>query len=200
MKNNISLALNGVLLVAVIILFILVLGKKNQSSDQIIVKKGDSATIVSLPIAYVNIDSLLINYTFAKQANESLTKKQEDSRLTINSHQRELQGEMIEFQKKLENGAFLSRERAEQEQARLQKKQQDLQITADRLSQQIMEQQQKMSKQLSDTIKIFMKQFNKDGKYQVILSNTSNDNVLYAGDKYDITSEVVKQLNSRNKK
>lgn len=200
MKNNISLALNGVLLVAVIILFILVLGKKNQSSDQIIVKKGDSATIVSLPIAYVNIDSLLINYTFAKQANESLTKKQEDSRLTINSRQRELQGEMIEFQKKLENGAFLSRERAEQEQARLQKKQQDLQITADRLSQQIMEQQQKMSKQLSDTIKIFMKQFNKDGKYQVILSNTSNDNVLYAGDKYDITSEVVKQLNSRNKK
>ena len=123
MKNNISLALNGVLLVAVIILFILVLGKKNQSSDQIIVKKGDSATIVSLPIAYVNIDSLLINYTFAKQANESLTKKQEDSRLTINSRQRELQGEMIEFQKKLENGAFLSRERAEQEQARLQKKQ-----------------------------------------------------------------------------
>lgn len=200
MKSNLSLALNAVLLLAVIILFFLVLGKNGQCTDQTEAKQVGSSNLSSLPMAYVNIDSLLLNYTFAKQANEALTKKQEDSRLTINSRQRELQGEMIEFQKKLENNAFLSRERAEQEQARLQKKQQDLQMMADRLSQQIIDQQQKMSEQLRDTINSFMKQYNKDGKYQLILSNTSNDNVLYAGKKYDITSEVVKKLNERYKK
>ena len=35
---------------------------------------------------------------------------------------------MAEFQRKLENNAFLSRERAEQEQERLMRKEQDLQL------------------------------------------------------------------------
>ncbi|MFV0472165.1 MAG: OmpH family outer membrane protein [Paludibacteraceae bacterium] len=197
--KNLSLALNAILLIAVIILFYLVLGNKHQTTG-LIKAAGDSVRIDNLPIAYVNIDSLLLNYTFAKEANEVLTRKQEDSRLTINSRQRELQNEMVDFQKKLENGAFLSRERAEQEQVRIQKKQQDLQSTADRLSQQILEQQQKMSEQLRDTIDAFMKEYNKNGKYQLILSNTANDNVLYAGKQYDITSEVIEKLNGRFKK
>lgn len=200
MKNNLSLVLNAILLIAVIVLFVKVFSNKNQSAEPLLMKKGDSTVLANLPIAYVNIDSLLLNYKFAKNANEALTRKQEDSRATINSRQRELQGEMVDFQKKLENGAFLSRDRAEQEQIRLQKKQQDLQMTADRLTQQIMEQQQKMSEQLRDTINAFMKDYNKDGKYQLILSNTAHDNVLYAGKQYDITADVIKKLNERYKK
>lgn len=197
--KNLSLIFNAILLVAVIVLFILVLGNKKCGTETTTVKKGESASVTNLPIAYINTDSLLLNYTFAKNANEALTKKQEDSRLTINSRERELQGEMVNFQKKLENNAFLSRERAEQEQIRLQKKQQDLQQMAGRLSEQIMTQQQKVSEQLRDTINSFLKQYNKDGKYQIILSNTSNDNVLYAGKQYDITSDVIKKLNDRFK-
>ena len=197
--KNLSLILNAILLVAVIVLFILVLGNKKCGTETATIKKGDSTAVVNLPVAYINIDSLLLNYTFAKNANEALTKKQEDSRLTINSRERELQGEMVNFQKKLENNAFLSRERAEQEQIRLQKKQQDLQEMAGRLSEQIMTQQQKVSEQLRDTINSFLKTYNKDGKYQIILSNTSNDNVLYAGKQYDITNDVVKKLNDRFK-
>ncbi|MGC3977112.1 MAG: OmpH family outer membrane protein [Paludibacteraceae bacterium] len=200
--KNLSLILNAILLVAVIVLFVKVFGKGGQDdAGQVAVNEGGKASnITKLPIAYVNIDSLLLNYTFAKQANEALAKKQEDSRLTVNSRQRELQGEFIDFQKKLENNAFLSRERAEQEQLRLQKKQQDLQATTERLSQQIMEQQQKMSEQLRDTIDAFMKQYNKGGKYQLILSNTANDNILYAEKSYDITADVIKKLNERYKK
>ena len=69
-----------------------------------------------------------------------------------------------------------------------------------RLSQQLMEQQQKMSEQLRDTINAFMKDYNKDGKYQMIISNTANDNILYAGKTYDITSDVIKALNARYSK
>lgn len=197
--KNLSLIFNAILLVAVIILFILVLGNKKCGANTTVVKKGDSTLTLNLPIAYVNIDSLLLNYTFAKNANEALTKKQEDSRVTINSRERELQGEMVNFQKKLENNAFLSRERAEQEQARIQKKQRDLQEMAGKLSDQIMTQQQKMSEQLRDTINSFLKIYNKDGKYQMIISNTANDNVLFSDKKYDITNDVIKKLNERNK-
>ncbi|HLP04041.1 MAG TPA: OmpH family outer membrane protein [Paludibacter sp.] len=193
--KNVSLILNAILAVAVIVLFILVLGGKQTTEA-----KHEVAGKIAqgkLPIAYINVDSLLLNYQFAKEANESLIKKQEDSRLTINMNARQLQSEMAEFQRKLENNAFLSRDRAEQEQLRLQKKQQELQELDGRLSKQLLQVQQKMNEQLRDTINAFMKDFNKNHKYEMIISNTSNDNVLYASKGYDITEEVTKLLNER---
>ena len=150
-----------------------------------------------LPVAYINVDSLLIHYQFAKEANESLIRKQEDSRLKINTLARQLQGEMGDFQRKLENNAFLSRDRAQQEQTRLQKKQQELQEMDGNLSKQLVQVQQKMSEQLRDTINKFLKEYNRDGKYAIIFSNTSNDNILYADPQYDITAEITKLLNER---
>lgn len=198
--KNLSLVLNGILLVAVIILFILVLGNKSGKKVNEVAKKGDSAVVVELPIAYVNIDSLLLNYTFAKNANEALISKQENSRATLNQRARVLQTEMDEFNRKLENNAFLSRERAEDAQKSILKKQQDLQQLEGNLTQQLMEQQEKMNRQLRDTINAFFKEYNKNGKYELIISNTANDNVLFSKKTYDITNDVIVQLNARVKK
>ena len=195
--KNLSLIFNAVLAIAVVVLFVLVLGNKSNTVAKQSVAGKDFVTKGKLPIAYINIDSLLLHYQFAKEANESLIKKQEESRLTINQKARQLQTEMGDFQHKLENNAFLSRERAEQEQARLQKKQQDLQVLDGDLSKQLVQVQQKMSEQLRDTINSFMKEYNKDHKYQLIISNTSSDNILYADKSYDITAEVTKLLNER---
>jgi len=201
--KNLSLLTNAILAIAIVVLFVLVLRNKSSNTTTRLVARGNDSIIAGkLPLAYVNIDSLLLNYQFAKDANESLIKKQENSRLTINSRAQSLQAEMAEFQKKLEANAFLSRERAEQEQARLLKKQQDLQQLDGKLSQQLLQDQQKMSEELRDTINAFMKEYNKDKKYEMIISNTSSDNVLYAAEGYDITAEVIKMLNERcaNKK
>ncbi len=195
--NKFLLVLNAVLCVAVIVLFILFFNLKSNKEERKIITTTETIHTNQLPIAYVNIDSLLLHYQFAKDANETLLKKQEDSRLTINMKARELQNEMNEFQKKLENNAFLSRERAEQEHTRLLKKQQDLQELDAQLSQKLLAEQQKMSEQLRDSLNAFLKEFNKNKKYHIILSNTLNDNILYALDGYDITSEVIKQLNQR---
>ena len=189
--------MNAILAIAVIVLFWLVLSNKSNETAKQIVSGKNSVTVGKLPIAYVNIDSLLLNYQFAKDANESLIKKQEDSRLTVNTRARQLQAEMAEFQKKLENNAFLSRERAEQEQLRLQNKQKELQEMDGKLSQQLMQVQQKMSEELRDTINAFMKEYNKNNKYEMIISNTSSDNILYAAKGYDITKDVTKMLNER---
>ncbi|MDP4239939.1 MAG: OmpH family outer membrane protein [Bacteroidota bacterium] len=195
--KNLSLIFNAILAIAVVVLFILVLGNKSTTAPKQFVQGKEIMPTGKLPIAYINVDSLLLHYQFAKEANESLIKKQEDSRLTINTKARQLQTEMGEFQRKLENNAFLSRDRAEQEQVRLQKKQQDLQALDGDLSKQLVQIQQKMSEQLRDTINAFMKHYNKDHKYQMIFSNTSSDNILYADKAYDITAEVTKLLNER---
>jgi outer membrane protein len=195
--KNLSLIINAVLAIAVIVLFVKVFSTGTKGEKQLQVTRTENGAVNHLPIAYINVDSLLLNYNFAKEANESLIKKQEDSRLNINTKARQLQTEMTEFQRKLENNAFLSRERAEQEQTRLMKKQQDLQELDGQLSQQLMQVQQKMSEQLRDTINTFLKHYNKDNKYELILSNTSSDNILHAGKAYDITPEVTKLLNQR---
>ena len=195
--KNLSLILNAILAIAVIVLFVKVYSGDSASGSTKKVASNDSTSVAGMPIAYINVGSLLLNYQFAKDANESLIKRQEDSRLNINTKARQLQNEMAEFQRKLENNAFLSRDRAEQEQNRLMKRQQELQELDGQLSQQLMQTQQKMSEELRDTINSFLKEFNKDGKYQLILSNTSSDNVLYATPGYDITNEVTKLLNER---
>ncbi len=197
--KNLSLIFNGVLALAVIALFIIVFSKDGNSSGVSVPFTKEQIKAGKLPVAYINVDSLLSNYQFAKDANESLIRKQEDSRLNINTKARQLQVEMGEFQKKLEANAFLSRERAEQEQARLVRRQQELQELDGKLSQQIMQVQQKMSEQLRDTINAFLKEYNKDKKYEMIFSNTSSDNILYAEKGYDITAEITKLLNERFK-
>ena len=52
---------------------------------------------------------------------------------------------------------------------------------------------------LRDSLKNFIDDFNKDGRYTMILSK-SGDNILYADKQLDITDQVVAGLNKRYKK
>ena len=153
-----------------------------------------------MPLAYLNVDSLLANYEFAKQAQETLMSKQENARLQFNQKERTLQKEMSDFQQKYENNAFLSPERAQSEYQRLQKKQQDLDQLGEQLTRDIMLENQKLNIQLADSLTAFLQDFNADGRYHVILSNNAKDNVLMASEQYDITNEVIRGMNARFKK
>lgn len=194
--NKLQIALNVVLVAAVAALFVIYFTCNKSQTPATAV---DTNTEM-MPIAYLNIDSLLVNYVFAQDASERLMKKQEDARLKLNSKARTLQSEMADFQRKLENNAFLSRERAEKEQQRLVNKQQELQELEAKLTEEIMLENQKLNMQLADTVTNFLQEFNADGRYHVILSNSAKDNVLMAAEQYDITSQVIEALNARCKK
>ena len=83
MKNSIYYIVSGALAVAVIALFILHFTSKSSSGGtnkkELSVLLNDSS--ITLPVAYVNVDSLLMNYNFAKDLNESLLRKEESTRL-----------------------------------------------------------------------------------------------------------------------
>ena len=189
--NKVQLVVNVVLVAAIATLFGLLLSKKEAPVAEV------PAPSETMPVAYLNVDSLLANYIFAQEANETLMKKQEDARLKMNTKLRTFQNEVSEFQRKLENNAFLSRERAEKEQQRLAKKEQELQALEAKLTEDILLENQNLNKQLVDSLNSFLKEFNADGRYHVILSNNANDNVLMAAEQYDITSEVIEGMNKR---
>jgi len=64
----------------------------------------------------------------------------------------------------------------------------------------LVKEQQKMNEQLRDSIYKFLRSYNKDKKYQMIISNTMNDNIMIADPIYNITNDVVNALNSKYKK
>jgi outer membrane protein len=199
MKNNNAYIIGAILAVAILILYILHFtstpGKNGAKKGDLVTMMSDSS--ITLPVAYVNVDSLLMNYNFAKDLNEALMRTEESSRASLTQKERQLNAAAQEFQRKLQNNAFLSQERAEQEQQRILRMQQEYQQMAERLSQEFALEQQKLNMELSDTVKVRLVEFNKDKGYQIIYSNTGSDNILFADDKYDITKEVTEFLNKK---
>lgn len=193
--KNINYVINGVLAVAVVILFIMQFSGKKESADTKVITQGGGDPATLLPVAYVNVDSLLQSYNFSKDLNEELLKQEENSRANVTQQARALEAEVMEFNRKIQNNAFLTRERAEQDGQRLDKKRQELQELNDKLTQELMAKRQKLNEQLRDSIMSQLKIYNNVKKYQIIFSNSMDDNILLADRMYDITPELVAILN-----
>lgn len=189
--------IGAVLALAIIGLYVLYFtngANSKVSSNSISFDKNDS-TIV-LPIAYVQLDSLLNNYNFSKDINEQLIRKEESARATLNQKERQFNAAAQTFQKNAQNNAFLSQERMQQEQQRLAQMEQEYQKAASDLSQDYALEQQRLNIQLNDTIKFYLKEYNKEKNYHMIFTNVVSD-ILYADKKYDITNSVIEFLNKK---
>jgi outer membrane protein len=196
MKNN--YIINGILAVAVIVLFVLQFtGKKTDTKNDTVGGIVTDSSVFHLPIAYIRTDSLMVNYKFFNDLNDAIIKKMESQKLVINQRTQKLQKEFVEFQQKAQMTAFISAERQQQEQNRLLGQQQDLENYAAQAEKELALEQMKMNQQLQDTIVAALKIFNTPQKYQFILSNVGTDNIVYADDSYDITKEVIEFLNAR---
>ena len=207
--NKVSIIVESILGAAVVALFILFFTVNPWA------KKPANAEVEAqgelLPIAVVNTDSILVHYTLAVEASDKLQAQYEESMVKLDTKAKAFQKEyetfqqdVLNFQKKVEAGAFLSRERAESEQAKLQKKeqqlmakQQDLENLRQKLSADFMNEQAAITQQLQDSVQAYLREMNADGHLHIIL----NDAVLMnkvAG--YDITDEVIEALNARYQK
>jgi len=204
--NKISIIVDSILAAGVVALFILfftAVPRAKKPATQEVAAQGEL-----LPIAIINTDSILKNYTLAVEASDKLMSRYEESTVKLDTKAKALQKEadtfqrdVLDFQRKLEANAFLSRERAESEQAKLQKKeqqlmakQQDLENLRQKLSADFMNEQAALTQQLQDSVQQYLREYNADGHFHLVL----NDAVLMnkvAG--YDITDEVIEALNAR---
>ncbi|MFA8433730.1 MAG: OmpH family outer membrane protein [Marinifilaceae bacterium] len=194
--KNLSLILNVVLFVAVGALYFMHFSGGSNNT----VQAGQAVAAGKGAVVYINTDSLLRNYELSKDLNEKFLKKQEASRTDLNVKARKLEQEAGEFQRKLQNNGFLSRQRAEQAQRDLMEKQQKLQNLERKLTTELMEEQNQMSKRLHDTLTNYLKELNATKQYDLVISTTLGGNVLHSKAGLDITNDVINALNSRYKK
>ena len=187
--------LNGLLALATVLVFAQCAGNTNAGAPAPTSPAAGGS--LNMKIAYVEIDSLLSKYNFWKDLNEQMIKKEENIRTTLNEKGKKLEKEAAEFQRKIENNGFATRERAEQEQARLVKQQQELQALQQKLAEELAVENQNYNLQMRDSINSFLKTYNQTKGYDLIISNTGFDNLLYGNPAYNITDEIVEGLNAR---
>ena len=192
--KRLNYLVNGLAALALIVLFSQCAGKAdNQAANA----STQAAGLSGMKIAYVEIDTLLAKYNYCVDLNEAMVKKSENVRLTLNQKAKDLDRQKQEFQTKVQNNAYLTQERAQQEYNRIAKLEQDLQNLGNKLQSELMSENEKNSLQLRDSINAFLKEYNKTRGYSMIISNTGFDNLLYADSIYNITHEILEGLNAR---
>lgn len=148
-------------------------------------------------IAFIEIDTLTAQYEFAKQTTLELEKKSTNARNTLQSKSQQLEKNAAAFQQKLQSNGFTSREQAESAQAALQRDQNNLVALQQRLESELANEQQKFLQAFQDSLDSFLKDYNADKKYDLILNKAA---ILHAGKRFDITEDVVNGMNKRYKK
>ena len=156
------------------------------------------ASTTGMKIAYVEVDSLMTQYTFAKDYSVTLEKKSNNARNTLTTKGNALQAAVNNFQQKLNNNGFTSREQAASQQAAIERQQRDLQELQARLENELATETAKFNEALRDSLQNFLKAYNADKYYDLILSK-AGDNILMANQKFDITQDVINGLNKRYK-
>jgi outer membrane protein len=189
--KNLSLVLNIVLLVAVGVLFYLQFSSKGNEGG------GSAATVAgATSIAYINSDSVLKYYDFLKDNKVVLEEKTKKMDADFRNRAQSLQSEITTYQRNA-NNYTIGQARALEED--LTKKQQNLQMYQQSLSQELANEEAKLNKELYDRITGYLKTYGESKGLQVVFKFDPTSDVLYGVSALDITNDVVKGLNDSYK-
>ncbi len=192
MKN--STIVSVVLGVAVALLYLLhFMGNKSSMNQK---GNNNSESSKSVSIAYVKMDSVLFTYELAKKLTANLQVNQESFKKEYSAKRIKFEKEAAAFQEKVQRGGFLTEERAKLEQERLVGQQQEIERLDYELTQKLNEMQSQINQQIIDSISSFLKSYNADKKYDIILNSSS---MLEGTPKFNITKDVAVGLNKRYK-
>jgi outer membrane protein len=187
--KNASLILNGVLLVAVVVLYILHFSSGKPSGSNF---TGNSSTPSDLKIAYVNQDTLLKYFDFvtvnkgkldakAKSFDEQLAARQQSLQKLAQSYQAEAGNRTINEVRALE--------------ADLQKRGENFQLFQQSLSQQMMQAQAEVGEEFYSKVTDYLKNYSKERGIAVVIKYDRESDLLFGGDSLDITKDILKGLN-----
>lgn len=194
--NKLSVALNLILIAAIGYLYYYNFsGKKNSAATSYTgtgQQTKDSCT-TQHRIAYVELDSLNENLVYFKIRRKELETLQKQMEAEINSDLRELESKQATFFQKNPNA---SPEQMQNFRVALQQGQDSLESKRQRLSGIMNGKRFELMDNIQKTLKGFLNTYNKEKKYQYILTTGSGiDYLIYKDSTLDITKDVIKGMN-----
>jgi len=185
--KNLSLILNAVLIVAVGVLYYLHFSGGPRSTPS-----GTTAVPGDTKIAYINSDSVLKNYEYFKVTREKLESKGKKLDADLRNRAQGLQNDYEAYQRNVGNLTIGQAKSLEED---LQKKQQNLQLYQQSLTQEMSGEEQKITQDLYTRVTAFLKKYGNEKGLQVVLKFDTSSDLLFGGENLDITKEVTAGLN-----
>ncbi len=147
-------------------------------------------------IAYVEIDSIILNFDMYYDLRDDLMAKQEESENELNNRGRQYETGARDYEEKVRKG-LVTRATAQQMEQELLQKQQELRNLAGQLENQLMEEERVMNSQVLDYIYEYLEELSAGSDYDYILAKSFGNPVMYADESLDITEEVLLGLNHK---
>ena len=197
--KSLSTILNIVLIAALVPLYIHYFSagkndKQSVSSKETLVKELSGET--SLPIAYINIDSLLVQMKMYNDMQEELGKKQQSLEANFASKYRIFEQSVNQFQNEVSKG-LLTRSEMQTKDQQLANERMKLESLQSEYLNQMQEEGMVGQRKVINYIMEYLKEYNQQKGLQYIFSFSFGSNLLYAHDNLDITSEVLAGLNNK---
>lgn len=191
--NPMLLALNIVMLVGIIILYVLHFSGSGAKSNSIsgAVEKASKGAI---SVAFVNNDSILSNYELVKKMRADLTEKGKRLEAEVAGKQKAFEKDAAYFQEQVAKKA-ISDQSAQEIYGQLQQNQQKIYQLRDQYTAELQQSEMDMNVALLDSVMNFLHRYNEKYKFDYILGFTKGGNILYANDTLDVTGDVLKALN-----
>ncbi|MCD4794312.1 MAG: OmpH family outer membrane protein [Bacteroidales bacterium] len=151
----------------------------------------------SFKIAYVKTDTLAEVYEYYNDLKTSLLLEQQEAEADLSSRYKSMQTKYLQIQRDLQDN-MITPTSAQKKQEKLALDQQKWQQDQQRYEFELMEKNQKMTLEIYDSIQNYLKIYNKEYKFNMIIAtDTLGSNLLYADKNLDITGDVIKALNKR---
>ena len=146
--------------------------------------------------AYIDTSELIEKYEKFKDEDDKFKVKSEELGRPLEAKVRSFQAEAQNFQR---NAQAKGPQWAQQKGAELQQREQQLGIEQNALLQQLQQEGAVLKDTLISEVKKFIKDYGKKKGYDYIYGTGDAATVLYAKDNYDITKDVLKELNDTYK-
>ena len=140
------------------------------------------------------MDSVSSQYKFAQEVKQALEKDAIAHQTRLQGKSAAIQKAAADFERRMRINAFVSAEAQQAEQQKIIRMQQEGEALSAELSQKLAMKQQSLLQDVMTEIRAQLKEYNKDGRYKLILTQVG-DNVLYADEALDITDDFIKYLN-----
>lgn len=216
--KNINIVIQSVLAVAIAVLFYFQFNSKKESTPASTIDMAAVDSVSSrLRIAYIDIDTVLAQYTFIKEKNEELSGKQAEAEKKVTnrakileaqfgSMMQEFQTKAQQFEKDAQGMSELVRNTRMKELQDMEMNLRQFQVKADeevseleeKLSGALVEENLAHTKFVRNEIDEFLKEYNADGRFTYVLSSGTGMNILQADPALNITTDVVNGLNARH--
>lgn len=169
-------------------------GKKAAATVVKTDSSGKKVEVEVSRIAYVDLDTLEAGYKVFQQKKKEFESREKKIQAELRSKAKSIEASYISLQKQAQTGKLTQAE-GEKKQKSLMSRQENLEKLQTNLTKKLLKDQEAFNKQLKKKLDETVKEYNKDNRFDYILSYSKEGSIIYVNTSLNITDDIVDMMN-----